>query len=119
LLFIDLADTIHPSCITDVINKMDFLIATRFHSAIFAFLSGIPVISISYQHKSRGIMEMLDLDRFCLDAANFNSNEILILSKEILTHSAKLRKKIKGKVTRTEKLIDSKLERSIRSFKST
>lgn len=118
LLFVDLPDAIDPSCITDILSKMDFLIATRFHSAIFAFLSGVPAITISYQYKSRGIMEMLDLDHFCLDIANVDSNEILRLSKEILTHSVELRKSIQNKITRIKRVIEDKLEKPIHSFKS-
>ncbi len=49
------------------------LIGTRFHSVIFALLSGTPVIAISYfGPKTFGIMKSLGLERFVFDINNLN-----------------------------------------------
>ena len=47
-------------------NELDFLIGTRFHSVIFSLTSGIPSIAIEYEHKSRGIMRELGLERWVI-----------------------------------------------------
>ena len=52
---------------------MDIFIGTRMHSNIFAVGEGVPVIAIGYQHKTRGIMEMMNLEKWTLD---INSLEV-------------------------------------------
>jgi colanic acid/amylovoran biosynthesis protein len=50
-----------------VYRKMDVFIGTRMHSNIFALSEGVPVIAIGYQHKTRGIAEMVGMGDWVLD----------------------------------------------------
>jgi len=48
-------------------GKMDYMVCTRFHSAIFSIVQNVPCIAISYQgHKTIGIMGELDLKEFVI-----------------------------------------------------
>lgn len=42
-----------------IISKAQFLIGARYHSVIFAINQGVPFISLSYEHKMNGVIEML------------------------------------------------------------
>lgn len=56
-----------PELLKAAYRQIDALVATRMHSAIFALGAGVPTLVIGYLHKSVGIMEMLGLERYCLD----------------------------------------------------
>lgn len=43
------------------------VIGTRFHSVIFGLSAGVPAIAIQYEHKTRGIMRDLGLERWVID----------------------------------------------------
>jgi colanic acid/amylovoran biosynthesis protein len=42
-------------------KQADLVIGTRFHSIIFSVTYGVPAIAIEYEHKTRGIMQDLEL----------------------------------------------------------
>jgi len=110
ILFIKLDDIISPSKIINILSQTDIIIATRFHSAIFALMSGVPVISITYQPKSKGIMKLLELEHFCLNITDIQVKEILRLIKEITTHYSYNKRKIQNNVYNIRKEIETKLE---------
>jgi len=64
VVFIDRA--LGPEQLRDAYSRLDALVATRMHSAIFALGSGVPCLAIGYLYKSLGIMELLGLQRFVL-----------------------------------------------------
>ncbi len=57
-------DDLAPSELIEMLGGMDMLLATRFHSAIFAMLARTPVVAIAYEHKTTGIMRRMDLGRW-------------------------------------------------------
>ncbi len=57
-------DDLAPSELVEMLEGMDMLLATRFHSAIFAMLARVPVVAIAYEHKTTGIMRRMDLGRW-------------------------------------------------------
>jgi colanic acid/amylovoran biosynthesis protein len=56
-----------PEALKAAYARLDLLVATRMHSAIFALSGSVPALVIGYLHKSVGIMEMLGLERHALD----------------------------------------------------
>lgn len=42
-----------------IISKAQFLIGARYHSIIFAINQGVPFISLSYEHKMNGVIDLL------------------------------------------------------------
>ncbi len=56
-----------PELLKGAYGRLDVMIATRMHSAIFALSAGIPTLVIGYLHKSVGIMEMLQLERHVIE----------------------------------------------------
>lgn len=115
---LNLSDTVDPLFIIEILSQADLVVATRFHSAIFALIAHIPVISISYQPKSKGIMKLLELDKFCLNISNLETTEITRLIDEILDDYLDIQKKIIKKVDKIRKTIKIKLSSSIQSWDS-
>lgn len=107
LKYLDLKGTPHPQEIIRILIHMDLLISTRFHSAIFSLIAGTPVIAISYQQKGLGIMKDLDLDRYCRDISALETDEILKICEEILSHPEEIRKKIQAETSNARKKIEA------------
>jgi colanic acid/amylovoran biosynthesis protein len=65
VLLID--EALSPASLKAAYHRLDMLVATRMHSAIFALSNAVPTIVIGYLHKSVGIMELLGLQHHVLD----------------------------------------------------
>jgi colanic acid/amylovoran biosynthesis protein len=110
LLFVDLPDFVSPHYVMRIFSQADLVLATRFHSAIFALISGVPVISITYQPKSEGIMRMLDLAHFCMDIEETDSARIIGLAKEIFRSREEIKRKIEKGVENFRVTIEKKMD---------
>mgnify|MGYP001765432836 CR=1 FL=1 len=80
----DLAGAIHfvndplpMQLLKAVYGKMDVFIGTRMHSNIFALSEGVPVIAIGYQHKTRGIAEMVGMGDWVLDIQAVDEQQLV------------------------------------------
>ncbi|MBN1224502.1 MAG: polysaccharide pyruvyl transferase family protein [Candidatus Aminicenantes bacterium] len=113
---VDLPEAADPHAIMALLSQADFLIATRFHSAIFALIAGTPVISISYQQKSSGIMKTLGLERFDINISDFHPKRIIDLGEEILNHAEEIRKHMRQTVLDMRNAIEADLTSVIRPF---
>lgn len=112
LLRIRLDDITPPAAIIQILKQVDILIATRFHSAIFAFIAGTPAVSIAYQSKSRGIMSLLDLSEYNVDITDFSGKRLWQLSRKILDESRDLRLRIRRKTASLRADLDMKLNQT-------
>lgn len=65
-----------PEELKGIIGELDLFIGTRMHSNIFALTMQVPTIAISYEHKTNGIMRMLDLERFTMPIDKLNFSEL-------------------------------------------
>jgi colanic acid/amylovoran biosynthesis protein len=110
---IQLTGAVSPSRLIHLLSHADLLIATRFHSAIFAFLAGIPAISIAYQPKSAGIMSSLGLERFSLDIAAVNPLTLRQLAGEILANYQEIRANLIERVELLRQTATGKLEAAL------
>ncbi len=53
------------------------MIATRYHSAVFAIKMCVPCICIAYEHKAKGLMESVGLKEYLLDIYTVTEQDIL------------------------------------------
>ena len=117
LLFFDLPDFISPCYLIDVFSQADLVLATRFHSAVFAMISGVPIISITYQPKSTGIMNLLDLARFCVDINEMDSARIIQIANEILSCPRDIKGKIENEVKILKNTIELKMDDVLKAIR--
>jgi colanic acid/amylovoran biosynthesis protein len=77
---------LNPKIIISTYGMMNIFIASRMHSAIFALNAHVPTIALSYQPKTKGTFEKLNLKEFALDIKEFTEidliNKINIILKE-------------------------------------
>lgn len=63
--------------ISDKYGEMDIFIASRMHSAIFAINAGVKCVALSYQPKTIGTFERLDISENCIDIYRFSTPELI------------------------------------------
>ncbi|MGQ4832782.1 MAG: polysaccharide pyruvyl transferase family protein [Candidatus Asgardarchaeia archaeon] len=77
LSFIDV--DLPPEGIFQLLRKIDVLIASRMHSAIFASMLSVPFVALAYQPKFKGIMKFFNLDDFVIDIFQLNDKNVEML----------------------------------------
>lgn len=92
-----------PSEIKSIISSMDLFIGTRMHSLIFAISTGVPIVAIEYEFKTRGLMQELQLENLLLTYEDINSKELLKKIKYAIDH---------------QKQISNILEKNTKKFKA-
>jgi colanic acid/amylovoran biosynthesis protein len=103
VLLLPLLAAERPEAIINIMSCVDLLLATRFHSAIFAFLAGTPAITVCYQPKGEGIMRELGLARFAVDISAIEHEHITALATEILERRDDYSNLVRQQVNRLRK----------------
>ena len=116
LFYPELPLSVHPFRIMDLLQKTDAIMATRLHSAILGMLSGIPVLTIAYQPKTREVMESLGLGGFSLDINGLSPDKLMAGLEEICDHDHDIREKIKNSLSPLKPMIEKKLEKALERF---
>lgn len=62
-----------------VYNEIDLILGMRMHSNIIAATQEKPFVAIAYEHKTRGISQMLGLEKYCLDYSKFSADDLIKL----------------------------------------
>jgi colanic acid/amylovoran biosynthesis protein len=65
--------------ILSIYSSLDYLVGTRFHSVIFALLSGVPAVAIEYEHKTSGIMQDLGLSKWVIPIEEVDAKRVKYL----------------------------------------
>jgi colanic acid/amylovoran biosynthesis protein len=65
-----------PDILKSAYGQMDIFLGTRLHSCIFALSEGVPVVSIGYQYKSRGLFRLLDMEDQVIDIENVDTTNL-------------------------------------------
>lgn len=60
-----------------VIGKLHMVFGMRYHSNIFSAKMGTPFVSISYEQKMKGFMELTDLTDLCLDIKDLTYDNLI------------------------------------------
>lgn len=76
-----------PTDLIELYGQMDFFIATRLHSAIFALLAGRPLLAIGYEPKTNGVLGDLNLGGWVLDLRSINQSNLAAKFSQLLKAS--------------------------------
>jgi colanic acid/amylovoran biosynthesis protein len=60
-------EALPPTALKGLYGMVDSFVATRMHSAIFAVSMGVPTLFIEYLSKTRGLVEMLSQEEWCIE----------------------------------------------------
>jgi colanic acid/amylovoran biosynthesis protein len=66
-----------------IISKSKIVVGARYHSIVFAINNNVPFIALSYEHKIIGLLELLDINKFCIDITEIG--ECALKNQSILT----------------------------------
>jgi polysaccharide pyruvyl transferase WcaK-like protein len=73
------------------IGKVDFLIASRLHSAILGFITQTPTVAISFDPKVDWLMEDLGMTECLLQIEDFSADDVIqVLDRLMLCRDAVL-----------------------------
>lgn len=64
---LSLEEKLAPAELKALYARVDLFVGTRMHSVIFATSAGVPTVCVEYLSKTRGLAEMMGLDRWVLD----------------------------------------------------
>jgi len=117
LFAIDLPEVTDPGEVQAIIANADVVIATRFHAAIFALNSGVPVLSIGYQPKSHETLKQLGLESFSMSIENLDVAEAMEKLEMLLNHFSEQSVKIQIMLQEKRKMLISKLESVLLCFR--
>jgi len=83
-----------PEVLRALIGRCVFFWGTRMHSNIFAVTQGVPVVAISYQHKTRGIMRMCGIEDYVVDIEIVDRNKLMSLFDRVLMENRNIRTRL-------------------------
>jgi colanic acid/amylovoran biosynthesis protein len=100
-----------PEEVMKIIGCMDLLIGTRMHSNIFALIMNVPAIAIAYEHKTHGIMKMLNLGRWVISIEDINGYRLASKIEELYKNRFKIKENILDAIqkARTKSLLSAKI----------
>lgn len=67
-----------------VIEQVEYMVGTRFHSVIFALTGYVPAIGLEYEHKTSGILRDLGLPHWMLQMRGVKAEELEGLFDELV-----------------------------------
>ena len=84
------------------IASLCFMIATRYHSAIFACKTITPVVCIVYEHKAKAFMHSVNMEDYVLDIYNLDEKKILEKINLIHQNYQNIKENLKIKIPELE-----------------
>ena len=73
---IKLIDDMYGSDIQQsIISRAEYVVGARYHSVVFAINQAVPFVSLSYEHKMTGLLEMLGIEDCMVDITNIFADE--------------------------------------------
>jgi len=79
-------------------NQCKLTIGTRLHSAIISMNFNTPAIALNYEHKSKGIMNQLNMPELSQDISSLFDGELLNVANKVLMDLPSIKQKMKVQV---------------------
>lgn len=99
-------ENVTPDTLKAAYSLMDIFIGTRLHSNIFALTSGIPAIMLQYQYKTRGVVEMLGLEKWVIDINEVTDSHLSTQLMSLWAQRQAVKKEVQHAVTETTDQIE-------------
>jgi colanic acid/amylovoran biosynthesis protein len=75
-----------PGELKALISKCNVILGARMHANIAATSSRVPVVAISYSHKTEGIMQLLEIPELVLPIDSIDTQEIMSLLDQVFSN---------------------------------
>ena len=96
------------------IAETEFVVVTRFHNVLLAFISEKPVVGISFHHKVASLMDAAGLSEYCLDINTFSEEDLLSKVLQLERNSEKLIGQIKEYTQACRAALDEQYDQILR-----
>lgn len=87
-----------PRDMKGAIGHMDYFIATRMHSCIFATSQSIPTISITYEFKSFEYMKSLGLEEYTCNIEDIDLTDLINIWSKVFDDNEQVKRKLKENI---------------------
>lgn len=77
---------------------LEMLLGMRMHSDILAAVQGTPFVAIAYEHKTFGLMQLFNIEKYCLDSQEVTTDRLSALLLDAYDHKEELQKQISTKL---------------------
>ncbi len=88
-----------PQALKYFISKCTMMIGTRMHANIGALSSHVPVVAISYSHKTPGIMRACDMEDYVVDFADLSFEKLCERARSAYENRAVLSGRLKNSIS--------------------
>lgn len=95
---VNLTQDYSPFEIMQLLKQMEFFVGTRMHSNIYSMLVGTPVLAISYEYKTTGIMQELGLTTQVIPIEELRFETLVSKTDEMLLNLSSNRSELKEKI---------------------
>lgn len=69
----------------------DFVVAGRYHPAVFALSAGVPQVCIPYEHKATGVLQLAGLSDLVVPIAEVTTERLVALARHVRDHADDVR----------------------------
>ena len=75
-------EALSPQQLKACYGRMDFFIASRLHSGIFAISQGVPALLIGYLTKTRGVLGAIGLEDWVIDLSEIEEQRLITMASQ-------------------------------------
>ena len=86
-----------------VYGNLDLHVGMRLHSIIISAVQGVPFQAISYEHKSEGVLKMLDMEKYCISCDMIDKDTLAENIMSNVRERLKIKKKMKARIEQNNK----------------
>lgn len=100
-------------------REMDYMVCTRFHSAIFSISGGVPCLAVSYQgYKARGIMGEVGLGDFVLPIEHIDARSLIAAFEKLQAEREEVKQKMRGYMVKCRSRLEELRRSVVRELRS-
>lgn len=88
------------------LSTTDLVVATRFHNVLLALFCNKPVISVSFHHKCKSLMNAMGLSEYCLDINDLKAERLIEKFRDLETNANKIKSSIREKAREFRNALD-------------
>lgn len=99
-----------------IIGKLHLMISIRYHPIILSIKNGIPFVAIGYEHKTEGILNIINMNEYLIKMEDFKREMLLEKVQLALQNMSSLRGIISVEGKKLQKLAEKQLDMALESF---
>lgn len=114
ITLLDKSKNYTPNQLKAVANECELFIGARMHANIGALSNCVPVVAVSYSHKTQGIMDFCGLGSQVVDVFEINMDQFKEMIKTSWDKRAELKKDLENRMPGIKEEIRSELDQILR-----